>query len=148
MSAGDAFGEVRATEYQVTDGVLLCFDVSRKSTFNCIENWLKEIYVNGAKSYRMLLVGTKADLEPREVTVEEAETFAKKIGLEYIETSVKAHLRVDEVFSKMASLLIPGEVKAAALAAVEEEKKQKAGIFGRMKNFFGGANRNNYEEVK
>lgn len=123
LAAGYNFGDVRAMQYKIADGVLLCFDVSRKETFDNLDNWFKEIYVNGAKSYKILLIGTKSDLNPREVTSEEAENFARKSGIEYIETSVKNKHNVHEVLERISSMLIPGELKAAALAEREEKMK-------------------------
>ena len=48
-----------------------------------------------------MLVGNKLDAK-RKVTFEEAEKFAKKLGMPYIETSAMNRIGVDETFMRLA----------------------------------------------
>lgn len=49
----------------------------------------------------MILLGNKADLE-REVEVEEAEDLAQRLSCDYLETSAKTGVNVEEAFEKIA----------------------------------------------
>ena len=53
-----------------------------------------------------ILVGNKCDLsDERQVTTEEAEALAKELELQFIETSAKESVNVDEVFRNMTTLV-------------------------------------------
>ena len=51
------------------------------------------------------LVGNKIDLESRQVRTEEAEEFAKSLGLRYFEVSAKSNQGIDEMFTEVAKAL-------------------------------------------
>lgn len=45
------------------------FDFSRKSTFEDIKKWLKEIKTYSCEMIELVLVGNKSDLPNKEVTI-------------------------------------------------------------------------------
>ena len=51
--------------YRNTDGIIFVFDITRRETFESLENWVKEVrkYVSSLDSVRMMLVGNKKDKE-------------------------------------------------------------------------------------
>lgn len=56
------------------------------------------IRVHDTDKMPILLVGNKADMESeREVTKEEAQALARDWGVQYLETSAKTRVNVDEV---------------------------------------------------
>jgi GTPase KRas protein len=55
----------------------------------------------------MILLGNKVDLE-REVEVEEAEDLATRLSCEYLETSAKTGINVEEAFEKIARACLQG----------------------------------------
>jgi len=76
--------------YRGSHGILLLFDVSDLSSFDSIQNWLKEIRVHSTKDIPIFLVGAKADLQAkRKVTREEAQALAEDLDLAYLECSSK-----------------------------------------------------------
>ncbi|BFU25090.1 Rab family GTPase [Entamoeba histolytica HM-1:IMSS-B] len=79
-------------------GVLFCFDITKKETFNCIDMWIQEY--EQAQTLKDLaaryLIGCKGDLaSKREVSREEAESYAKTKNMTYLECSAKTGDNVD-----------------------------------------------------
>lgn len=88
-------------------GVLLVFDVNRRSTFERITQWLDAANANGSP-LPMLLVGNKADMQrsPSRVRVAEAEAFAAQHGMQYFETSATTNEGVTEAISTLLAMVI------------------------------------------
>lgn len=77
-------------------------------SFKDLPKWLIDLdrYTTEPHFVRVL-VGNKCDLERlREVPHDEAETFAKQFGLEFIEASAKENTNVDEAFALLARTII------------------------------------------
>jgi len=53
----------------------------------------------------LTLVGNKIDLESRQVRKEEAEEYARSIGIRYFEVSAKNNTGIDELFTAIATAL-------------------------------------------
>ena len=88
--------------YQNADGVLLLFDVSKKSSFENVDIWLDDTKINikNDSKTKIFLIGNKIDLK-RVVTKEEAIKKANECGMEYFEVSCKINMNVTEVMSTM-----------------------------------------------
>lgn len=82
------------------------FDLTDRTTFDHLSFWLNEIEDHAEKDTVVTLIGNKYDLvkdnpDDRQVTEKEAEDFAKKCGLQYIETSAKTGHNVKEAFETL-----------------------------------------------
>ena len=78
----ERFRAVTRSYYRGTAGVLLVYDVTRQATFKHLESWLSEAQQFTSKNAVVLLIGNKADMEQeREVSIEEAEAFARQHGM-------------------------------------------------------------------
>ena len=60
--------------------------------------WIDDIN-NATDKVSIILFGNKCDLQNRKISKEEAEKFAKKNNIPYIETSAKLKLNINEAFS-------------------------------------------------
>ena len=80
--------------------VFLVFDVSNRATFDkVIEEFIENYNEKNTVDTRVLyLLGNKTDKSPRQVTEEEAQTYAKNYGLLYFETSAKTGQNIEETF--------------------------------------------------
>eukprot|EP01103_Thecamoeba_quadrilineata_P020773 TRINITY_DN9107_c0_g1_i1.p1 TRINITY_DN9107_c0_g1~~TRINITY_DN9107_c0_g1_i1.p1 ORF type:complete len:228 (-),score=31.48 TRINITY_DN9107_c0_g1_i1:191-874(-) len=85
--------------YRGVNGVLLVFDVTDYLTFNNLELWIHQVERYGQDNVVIVIVGNKIDQnKTRSVSQIEAQSFAKKHKLQYIETSAKESINVEEAF--------------------------------------------------
>ena len=97
------------------NGAIICFDLTKRITFDRVTIWLKEL--RNIPDFSIALFGCKCDeVERREVRKEEAERFAKDNNLFYIETSAKLNINIKEGIEKIAN-----EVYESLIKNVKEE---------------------------
>ena len=104
----DTAGEERYKSISVNfikkiDGIIIMYDISNKSSFEEINNWIATIRDNTNNYLCKILVGNKCDLsgDIREVTLKEGEKKAEEYKIPFFETSCKDGTNVDEVFEKI-----------------------------------------------
>eukprot|EP01094_Clydonella_sp_ATCC50884_P028461 TRINITY_DN8540_c0_g1_i2.p1 TRINITY_DN8540_c0_g1~~TRINITY_DN8540_c0_g1_i2.p1 ORF type:complete len:221 (-),score=86.70 TRINITY_DN8540_c0_g1_i2:21-683(-) len=96
------FRHVTPDYYRHAHAVVLMYDVTRRSTFESVREWLAAVQRHNPSAL-CVVVGGKCDRgEVRAVTFEEAKEWAHNIGLEAMETSAKEEVRVEEVFELIA----------------------------------------------
>ena len=112
----ETYKSVTRSYFRGASGALLVFDLSRKSTFQHVTDWLNDLRQIAEPDIVVVLVGNKADLtqpsdaagagpdrNQREVTRDEAEEWARRNGvLEYVETSAKSGENVENAFMRVA----------------------------------------------
>ncbi|UCC19092.1 MAG: GTP-binding protein [Promethearchaeota archaeon] len=105
--AGQAqFKRVRQSYLANAEAGILVYDVTRKETFDSLENWFKEIK-KVSPSISLILVGNKIDLvEDRAISFEQGELLAQKLSLSYIETSAKTGENINDAFKMLALQMI------------------------------------------
>eukprot|EP00698_Gefionella_okellyi_P010749 TRINITY_DN280_c0_g1_i2.p1 TRINITY_DN280_c0_g1~~TRINITY_DN280_c0_g1_i2.p1 ORF type:complete len:166 (-),score=28.29 TRINITY_DN280_c0_g1_i2:675-1172(-) len=81
-----------------TAGVVV-FDVTKRSSFDKIEDWTREIERTGP--IPKILVGNKCDEATREVSEKQAAALALKLGMKYFETSANKRTGVNEAFETL-----------------------------------------------
>jgi Ras-related protein Rab-11A len=65
--------------YRGALGALLVYDITKHSTFESVNRWLKELRDHADTNIQIMLVGNKSDLRHlRAVSTEEAKQFACK----------------------------------------------------------------------
>lgn len=95
------FHKLRTIYFKGSNGALGVFAISSSQTLLKIPGWISSIKKTVKKAIPMILLGNKADLE-REVEVEEAEDLAKRLSCDYLETSAKTGVNVEEAFKMIA----------------------------------------------
>jgi Ras-related protein Rab-11A len=139
----ERFRSVALTALKAAQGVVVVFDVTKRVTFENVDNWLKEIKDNLSNPH-LVLFGNKADLPNREVTENEAKKYAKKMNLEYFETSAKTKQGLNNGFSYLVNdIYDKAEGKSDEEDKKEKDKinlgkkvkepKEKTGCFGKKK---------------
>jgi len=98
----DKFKTITSAFYRSAQGVILVFDVTNRETYEHVEEWVADCQRNAPEGVARMLIGNKADLADRQVPSEEAEKFAERLGMPYVETSAKNSTNVDAAFNSVA----------------------------------------------
>ena len=88
-----------------SDGIVVVYDVSLKSSFDKVQEWINSIQEYSDKNVQIVLVGNKIDLE-REVSKEEGEKFAESFEIPFFETSAKEDDSIKNVMKKLIENII------------------------------------------
>ncbi|XP_065514264.1 ras-related protein R-Ras-like [Caloenas nicobarica] len=96
----EEFGAMREQHLRAGDGFLLVFAINDRGSFQLLPRLLGQILrVKDRDDVPAVLVGNKVDLQPhRQVGRDEAQAFARRSRLRYLETSARTRLNVDEAF--------------------------------------------------
>ncbi|MHA1378240.1 MAG: Rab family GTPase [Candidatus Helarchaeota archaeon] len=100
--------EIRSTYLTGSDGAIIVYDVTRRSTFNDLTKWIDDLH-RFVGNIPFVIVGNKIDLdelEMREVSSAELEKFAREVNTHYFETSAKTGDVVEAMFSRAAFEII------------------------------------------
>ena len=94
----DRFLAITKNYYRGANGILLVFDVTDKTSFDHIKNWIEE----APEKIIIYLVGNKIDCtNNRIISNEEGNKLAKQFSLKYYETSAKTNENVDSTFLEL-----------------------------------------------
>merc|ERR1712071_149629 len=139
---GDTAGQERfrtltSSYYRGAQGVVMVYDVTRRDSFENLEQWLKEIKLyspNNGEGVVKLLVGNKIDLD-REVSREEAEAWARSQGMLFLEASAKTKMGIRQCFLEVVQKIledpdlltntVPGRSKKMQLKAGRRKNMAK-----------------------
>ena len=101
----ERFRNVAKNYFQSSNGFLLVFDITDKESFQKLNDfWMDQLNMHAPKKAKSVLVGNKSDLAgQRQVSIEDAEEFAKDNNLKYYEVSAKDGTKVVELFFYLAN---------------------------------------------
>jgi len=101
----ERFRTITSSYYRGAEGVILVFDLCNLESFNNVKRWLTDVEKYSGDSAHKILVGNKCDLADtgRKVSKADAEEFASRFGLDYVETSAKKGINVATVFEKLVA---------------------------------------------
>merc|ERR1719326_553733 len=94
----EAFRSITRAYYRGATGALLVYDISRRSSFDHLAQWLMDARQNAQPNMVIILIGNKNDLEHREVSFDEGAWFARQNGLFFLEASAKTGNNVEAAF--------------------------------------------------
>ena len=98
----ERYRAITSAYYRGAVGALLVYDISKHSTFENVERWLKELRDHAEANIVVMLVGNKSDLRHlRAVETDEAMAFAEQHNLAFIETSALDASGVDTAFQRI-----------------------------------------------
>lgn len=100
----ERFRTITSNYYRGANGIVVVYDVTDPESFNSVTRWLQEIERNVGTGVHKMLVGNKCDLTmKRKVDKAEAQAFADKFGIPYVETSAKNGTNVENVFMELSN---------------------------------------------
>ncbi|KAM3186318.1 hypothetical protein ACTXT7_004544 [Hymenolepis weldensis] len=122
----ERFRSVTRSYYRGAAGTLLVYDITRRSTFQRIQNWLSDARRLTSANTVMMMIGNKSDLEEqRDVSYEDAKQLADDNNLMFLECSAKSAdisafrgENVEEVFLETARKIYQNVQEGRALSDI------------------------------
>lgn len=116
----ERYRAITSAYYRGALGALLVYDITKNSTFDNLKRWLRELRDHADSNIVLLLAGNKSDLNHlREVSADDAQAFAEKEGLSFIETSAMESSNVEKAFNSILTEVY-SIVSKKSLSAEEE----------------------------
>jgi Ras-related protein Rab-11A len=98
----ERYRAITSAYYRGAVGALLVYDITKHVTYENVERWLKELRDHADSNIVIMLVGNKSDLKHlRGVSTDDAQAFAEKEGLSFIETSALESTNVEKAFQRI-----------------------------------------------
>ncbi|XP_031287623.1 ras-related protein RABA2a [Pistacia vera] len=100
----ERYRAITSAYYRGALGALLVYDVTKPTTFENVSRWLKELRDHADANIVIMMIGNKTDLKHlRAVATEDAQGYAEKEGLSFIETSALEAINVEKAFQTILS---------------------------------------------
>ena len=100
----EKFQNIVKQYYKGANGVLLIYDIAEKKSFKNLDFWIRDLKEN-ADNFNdifICLIGNKIDKEEeREVSIEEADEYAKEKNLPFFEVSAKTGEGIHKLFHEI-----------------------------------------------
>ena len=85
--------------YNKSDGFIIVYDITNKSSFDSIVNWVEDIKELASNDNKNIILGNKCDLESeRKINKEEGDNLAKKYNCQFFEVSAQNGKNIDKIF--------------------------------------------------
>ena len=93
----DHFKNIAANSFRGAKGIIVCYAINDKKSFNKAVDWLKQIRSEVGSNACLMLIATKTDLvDEREISEEDGRLLAKRFEIDFFETSSKENINVEE----------------------------------------------------
>ena len=99
----ERFRNVTKNYFHTSQGFVLAYDINNKESFEKVEYWVEEIKSKAEENIKCILIGTKCDMNKREVSEEEGIELGKKYGYKFLETSAKENINIEQTFETLVS---------------------------------------------
>lgn len=120
----ERFQALTSAYFRGATGALLCYDITKTSSFEHLEKWAKKLKEFADPNITTLLVGNKSDLaELRTVKKEDGEVYAQQNNMAFLEISALDSTNVDLAFQKLITAIYQ-QLSSAAFKAEETDKKK------------------------
>ncbi|XP_053674867.1 ras-related protein Rab-43 [Anopheles nili] len=118
----ERFRTITQSYYRSANGVLIVYDITKRSSFLSLQRWIDEVRRYTASNVMIFVIGNKSDLESvREVEFSEAQSLCQYIPevMFVMETSAKDNRFIEDAFMTLATEL---KRRHDGITAAEEEE--------------------------
>ncbi|KAI6127645.1 P-loop containing nucleoside triphosphate hydrolase protein [Pisolithus croceorrhizus] len=106
----ERFRAITAPFYRGAQGVILVYDITDRTSFDALQDWLTEIDSHVPSTTPKMVVGNKSDQEhSRKVSTSDGESFAARNGALFREASAKTSASVAEIFEDVVKKILDAE---------------------------------------
>ena len=121
--------------YRNATSVFLVYDITDRTTFNAVQDYIHEIRKYNCRNPVIVLVGNKCDLERRrKIPTSEGQSIADKHDIFFIEISAKTSLNLDKAFELVANnldkVILEPKKKSIDLSAINSDENNGYGCCG------------------
>jgi small GTP-binding protein len=130
----ERYKSVTRSYYRGAMGCLIVYDVTNRSSYENVPQWLSDVRQLAGNDVVVMLIGNKIDLaksnKSRAVQHNEASLYAQQNGLLHFETSAASGEFVTEAFLKVAKTAVSSAIVSEAQnsAPLEESSQQNGSI--------------------
>lgn len=102
----EKFRAVTRQFYRDSHGAIIVFDLTKRNTFNGVQNWIKELKTHGNEETEIIILGNKSDLSnEREISEEDIKSEIKN-KYKYFEVSAKSGNNISLAFDELKKLIM------------------------------------------
>ena len=102
----ERFHSITKNIYRNANGVIFVFDVTNNESYKNIKNWIKDLE-NIQSDIKSIIIGNKIDLDDkREIKKNDIESLANKYNMQFLETSAKNNINVNECFDLIVNEIL------------------------------------------
>eukprot|EP01112_Ceratiomyxa_fruticulosa_P011675 TRINITY_DN3190_c0_g1_i1.p1 TRINITY_DN3190_c0_g1~~TRINITY_DN3190_c0_g1_i1.p1 ORF type:complete len:197 (-),score=30.83 TRINITY_DN3190_c0_g1_i1:63-653(-) len=95
----ERFRNITRAYYRGAHGVLITYDSTNRMSFERVQEWFNDVTHSTSQTAAIILVATKIDkVRERQVSSAEGKALAAKINNQFIETSSKDNVGVEDAF--------------------------------------------------
>ena len=108
----EKFRTITTSYYKSAQAIIILYDITQKTSFDHIKNWITEIDKFGKQGVLKVIVGNKSDLESnRKISKKDAENLALKYGVKLWEVSAKDNTNIEDMFIDTIRTLLERNLK-------------------------------------
>jgi small GTP-binding protein len=98
----ERFRSISRSYFRAAIGAILVFALNDADSFEELGKWINDLHSFASPNAAVLLVGNKSDrVDARQVTAAEAEAFAERHGIAYLEASALDGRNISEAFLRL-----------------------------------------------
>ena len=102
--------EFLSPSIKIAQGILLFYSVKNRNSFEKIKKDLSKIIELGRFDIPIVIIGNHSNASNREVSYDEAKTYADNYGLRFYETSIESDISIKEVLQDIGEQLLFQEI--------------------------------------
>ena len=124
----NGFVDIVKEQCKNSHGSFIVYDISKKESFESVDNWFKIIKENAPQNCVIILLGNKSDLEEKRVIqLEEGKNKADELEISFYEISAKKGEFINDAFDEIVQRIFEKREEEEEEDEEEEEIEKEKG---------------------